>query len=194
LLFGCATTRALPSEVVVAPQGSSSAIVLTTAAPEPDRPLVNPPPVEERVGNIVEFGTGSSHAPHLLLGSPLTLVHGGRIVQLGVISVTPGPKVMLALYTDAGGEPGRLVAWTSAATLTGDEMLLPVAREVTAPAGDYWIMGVYDVTGSIGIDYSDLDAAVSYTSLTFGDPMPDPFPLPPQTYKGQRFNYFVVLR
>lgn len=191
MLLGCASTRAIPSEVTVAPQSSSSAIVLTPAASE--SAWTPPRQFEERFGNTELFGTGSSHAPDLLLGSPLEIPRGGRLTHLGVISVGTDGNVMLALYADDGnGDPGRLIAWTREAKLTGHEMVLSVVREVDIPKGDYWIMGVFDVTASIGIDYGQGDAKVSYTALPFGQHPPDPYPLPPQKYQGQRFNYFVV--
>lgn len=191
ILFACSTTtRAIPTEVVVAPQTSASAIVLTPASPEPKPP----PAVVERFGNLDQFDAGSSHAPDLLLGSPIDIPRAGRVIELGVIVVSAGPRLVLALYTDDNGQPGDLVAWTKATPMVVGEMHLAVEAEAPIQRGKYWIMGDYDQQASIGIDYSDGDAAVAYTSVPFGNRLPDPFPTPPTTYQGQRFNYWVVLR
>jgi hypothetical protein len=191
IILACgATTRAIPTEVSIAPQSSASAIVLTPAAPDP----TPPPAAVERFGNLEQFDAGSSHAPDLLLGSPIEIPRAGRVIELGVIVVTAGPSLVLALYTDDHGQPGDLIASTRATPMVVGEMHLPVEAEVPISRGKYWIMGDYDKLASIGIDYSDSDAAVAYTSVPFGNRLPDPFPSPPTTYQGQRFNYWVVLR
>ena len=191
ILLACgATTRAIPSEVSVGPQSSASAIVLTPAAPEPTPPAAT----VERFGNLDQFDAGSSHAPDLLLGSPIEIPRAGRVIELGVLVVTAGPRIVLALYTDDHGQPGDLIAYTKATPMVVGEMHLPVEVETPISRGQYWIMGDYDKQASIGIDYSDADASVAYTSVPFGNRLPDPFPSPPTTYQGQRFNYWVMLR
>lgn len=193
MLFACgASTRAIPTEVIIAPQSSSSAIVLTPASPDPTPPIVSQH--VERFGNLDPFDAGSSHAPDLLLGSPLEIPRAGRVIELGVIVVQSGPRLQLALYTDDNGRPGTLVAWTRAVPMVVGDMHLAVEAETPIPRGKYWIMGDYDKNASIGIDYSDSDAEVAYTSVPFGSPLPDPFSTSPSTYQGQRFNYYVVLR
>src|SRR5581483_3431966 len=163
ILFACgASTRAIPTEVIIAPQSSSSAIVLTPAAPDPT-PVVSQ--TIERFGNLEQFDAGSSHAPDLLLGSPLEIPRAGRVIELGVIVVQNGPRLQLALYTDDNGRPGNLVAWTRPTPMVVGDMHLAVEAEAPIPRGTYWIMGDYDKNASIGIDYSDGDAQVAYTSV-----------------------------
>lgn len=194
VLGACATgIRALPTDVVVAPHSSASAFVLTAAAPEDAAVRPRYAPVETILGNTTLFDAGSSHAPDLLLGSPLVVPHGGRLASLGVIGVVAGPMMVLALYTDDAGAPGTLVGWTRATALDATDMRVPVEVEVELRPGTYWIMGAFDANASIGIDYSDGDAAVAYTSQTVTAPLPSRFPVP-QTYTGQRFNYYIVLR
>jgi hypothetical protein len=145
-----------------------------------------------RYGNVAPFAKNSSHAPNDLLGSPLNVPVSSTLVAFGVIARSSGPQIIMALYTDSGGQPGTLVAQTSPVVLNGQTMEIS-APSVAVPAGNYWIMGVYDVTASIGIDYTNLSAKVDYTSLNFGSMLPSPFPAP-TTYTGQQFNYYIVVQ
>jgi hypothetical protein len=140
-------------------------------------------------GNVVEFPGASAHAADYLLGDPLVLPRAGMLTHLCVIAKDAGPHVMLALYADAGGEPGALVASTPATPMTAGAMEVPVAPTAVAP-GTYWMMGVYDADASIGIDESDPSAPVRYAPELFGSPLPDPFGSALE-YNGQRFNYYV---
>jgi hypothetical protein len=100
---------------------------------------------------------------------------------------------MLALYaSDGSGWPTELVASTAATPLTPGTMQIEVPPTAIA-AGTYWIAGVYDSDASIGLDESDGQAAVVYTALDFGMPMPDPA-TDLNEYWGQRFNYFVTVQ
>jgi hypothetical protein len=68
----------------------------------------------------------------------------------------------------------------------------PTASGVALPAGTYWIMGIFDVTASIGFSTAAGANVVSYVSLPFGAPLPSRFPAP-TTYTGQTFNYYLVV-
>jgi hypothetical protein len=145
-----------------------------------------------RYGNVAPFASNSSHAPNDLLGSPLSVPQNSTLVAFGVIARSSGPQVIMALYTDSGGQPGTLVAQTTAVTLNNQTMEIP-APSVAVPAGSYWIMAVYNVSASVGIDFSNAQAKVDYTSLNFGSMLPSPFPAP-TTYTGQQFNYYIVVQ
>ncbi|WP_407988190.1 Ig-like domain-containing protein [Kitasatospora sp. CMC57] len=69
-------------------------------------------------------------------------------VHVGAISPAPNNQYQLAVYTDAGGAPGTLVATTAAGTLTANAWnALPV--NVTLSAGTaYWL--VYNTNGTGG--------------------------------------------
>jgi hypothetical protein len=140
-------------------------------------------------GNDVEFPSASAHAPDYLLGSLVMLPEPSMLTRLCVIAKSGGANVMLALYTDNAGWPDQLVAATPATPMTAGRMEIPVAPTSLA-AGSYWIMGVYDVDASIGIDESDPQAPVRYIWQSFASPLPDPFG-PSSPYSGQRFNYYV---
>ncbi len=145
-----------------------------------------------RYGNVAPFASNSSHGPNYLLGSPLAIPVNCTLVAFGVIARSSGPQAIMALYTDSGGQPGNLVAQTAAFTLNNQTMEIS-APNVAITAGNYWIMGIYNVTASIGIDYSNASAQVDYISLNFGAQLPSPFPSP-TTYTGQQFNYYVIVQ
>jgi hypothetical protein len=111
------------------------------------------------------------------------------LTHLCVIAKSAGPNVELALYADANGAPGELVASTGPTPMSVGRMEIPVAP-TALPPGMYWMMGVYDSDASIGIDQSDPNMPVRYTSQPFATPLPNPFG-PANEYSGQRFNYYI---
>ncbi len=72
-------------------------------------------------------------------------------------------------------------------------MEISVGAPVAVAAGDYWLLGVFDVNASVGLDTSDPQAEVKYIPFTFGTDLPDPFPVA-KTYNGQVLNYFVNVK
>jgi hypothetical protein len=79
----------------------------------------NAPPV--KVGNYTVFGSNSSHGANYLLGSQLAVPKNGKLLKFGVISKGSGPNVIMALYTDSGGNPAALVAWTASTPLNNSD-------------------------------------------------------------------------
>jgi len=140
-------------------------------------------------GNDVEFADASAHSPDYLLGGSFTLPVQGMLTHLCVIAKSGGPNVILALYSDIGGEPGDLMAFTAATPMTVGVMEIPTTP-TALPAGTYWMMGVYDADASIGIDQSDPSVPVRYLPQSFSSPLPDPFG-PAFGYTGQKFNYYI---
>lgn len=111
------------------------------------------------------------------------------VTALALIGKAATANVQMALYTDLGGHPDALVVETASAPVVVGVLELPVTPTLVV-AGDYWIMGIYDTSASIGIDFANTDQ-VDYRSLSFGAPLPDPFG-PATTYYNQAFNYYVV--
>lgn len=171
--------------------GSGDPEIGVSAGSDCDDDDVSLPPCPPRhVGNDVEFADASTHGANYLLGSPLTLVTSMTVTDLGLIGKSATGNVRMALYSDLRGEPYTLLLESSTAPVLVGVEELPVPSTPLLP-GDYWIMGIFDVTASIGIDYGDAGAVVMYRSHSFSDPLPSPFG-PPAEYTGQQFNYYIV--
>ena len=140
------------------------------------------------VGNDVDLGQNSSHSPNYLLGTAHTLTFTDTLTSFGVLSRNSVPNIIVAVYTDNGGQPDQLVAQSVSTSLVTGINSIDVPDTVLTP-GDYWLMGIYNVTGSIGFTTAT-SATVHYISLGFGSPLPNPFPAP-STYTGQDFNYWM---
>lgn len=141
-------------------------------------------------GYPTDLGSSSTHAPDYLLGSQITVTAPTTLTHFGVLGKSSGALVKLALYTDVGGNPGTLVASVGPFTLANGVNEIPATA--TLPAGSYWIMGIYNIVASIGIDLANSDV-VKYISLPFASALPGTFPAP-IVYSGQRFNYYIRVR
>lgn len=138
-----------------------------------------------------EFPGASSHAPNYLLGTMISVPAGGGVLtHLSTIGKAAGPMMKLALYTDSEGSPNTLVAQTAAVALTVGPNEVPVTQSFL-PAGNYWIMGIFETNASIGISFP-CEETVKYISHTFSSPLPTTFPTP-TVYSCQRFNYYIRL-
>jgi hypothetical protein len=146
-----------------------------------------------KVGNYTLFSGKSSHASNYLLGSRITLSKAATLVDFGIISVASGPDVTMALYTESGGHPGTLVAYTGSTALSGSDQQIAPNTNASLSATNYWIMAVYNTNASVGIDYSNASVEVDYISFTYGSSLPTTFGTP-QTYTGQQFNYYLLVK
>jgi hypothetical protein len=145
------------------------------------------------VGVTDPLETFSSHAPDYLLGNPLMVVDGGDLVSFGMYANATGARGRLALYTDNGGQPGRLIASTGPFTVaSGQQTESPTAPANIQP-GNYWIFGLYDTNAAPGMGTADPYLPVAYYSQPFGSALPNTLGAP-QVYTGQGFNYYLVLR
>ena len=178
------TSTSTTTTVVRAPAPTSSSTTTTSTTT-----TTTTVPVGVTYGNATEFAGASQHTPGYLLGGPITVPQPSTLTHLGVIAKSGGPHVIVALYSDAAGEPDRLVASVPATPMTVGAMEMPVTP-TSLPAGRYWIMGQYDGDASIGIDESDPNVPVRYLEQSFSDPLPDPLP-PAFSYSGQAFNYYI---
>jgi hypothetical protein len=74
----------------------------------------------------------------------------------------------------------------------------PLEMDVTPvdiEPGHYWIMTIFDTTGSVGIDSDSEEALATIVhdrTHSIFSPMPDPFGTA-GTYTGQRFNFYLVV-
>ncbi|MFZ5441422.1 MAG: InlB B-repeat-containing protein, partial [Myxococcota bacterium] len=145
------------------------------------------------LGNYTPLPNNSSHSANYLLGNRITVPSTVSLSKFGVIGRAAGPSVIMALYTDAGGAPGSLVARTASTPLIVGNLELSPLSATTLVAGTYWIMAEYSSSASIGTDSSVSTNFISYVSHTFGTTLPNPFGAP-QTYDGSTFNYYLVVQ
>jgi hypothetical protein len=145
---------------------------------------------EIHVGNDKEFSDASKHWADYLLGSRLDVKTAMTVTDLALIGKASGVNVRMALYSDASGPDALVVEAPSTAMVVG-VLEMPV-DPTPIEAGYYWIVAVYDGTGSVGIDkFGGGGGIYKYRSLSFSDPMPDPFGKI-STQKGAVFNYYIV--
>ena len=107
------------------------------------------------VGNDEEFDGASSHGPNCLLGQMFTLEKNSYIDYLNVIGKAAGPNFQLALYSDDGTrDAANLIVYTNIYSLNVGINQIPVESTYLS-AGDYWIMGIFETSASIGIRFGD---------------------------------------
>ena len=78
----------------------------------------------------------------------------------------------MAVYDDNGGTPNNLIA-SSAQSTVGDGLTTLPVTPVLLPAGDYWVMAVYQTEGNhSNVNHNATGNVVYYQSLTYGEPVP----------------------
>ena len=147
-----------------------------------------------RYGNLTPLSGNSQHQPNDLLGMPVTIAQGGTFLGFGAYGRSAGPHVVLSLYTEVAGRPGVLVAQTSSVTTCVGTMEPASTAQPQVAAGNYWIMGVWDVTGSVGFDTTATTAQVDWVPYAFSQTLPATYPSSSTRYSGQAFNYYVVVQ
>ena len=144
---------------------------------------------EFHLGSDKEFPDSSSHSPDYLLGNVVVVPSDMTLTALALIGKSAKANVKMALYTDASGVPDALVAETDSNAVPAGVLEIPV-KPVALPAGNYWIMAVFDSYASVGISFPFAEVC-QYRSMSFSSAMPDPFGSV-STYTGQLFNYYIV--
>lgn len=142
-------------------------------------------------GTDPDFTIGSFSKDYLL-GVNFTLSEVGVLHSLNLIGNGSGANFQMAIYNDIGGVPNDLITSTATSTVGTGVMSVPVTP-VELPAGDYWIMAVYDINGNhSNVNQLDGSSVVYYTDLVFGNPIPtnaSGFTY----YAGQDFLYFAEI-
>ena len=145
------------------------------------------------VGATTPYEGFSAHSPNFILGNPILVVTGGLVESFGWFGNTGGSG-RLSLWTDAGGQPGTLVAESVVFPLpSGTATPLPRAGAFQINPGKYWLMGHYDVGAAPGMGTADFYTVVAYNSTSFGAGSPPSFG-PASIYTGQAFNYWLNMR
>jgi hypothetical protein len=95
---------------------------------------------------------------------------------------------ILALYSDADGVPGSLVAWTLPAAVNAGANVIPLPSSIQVAAGTYWIVGEF--SDVVYLCRSATAASTEFASLTYPAPPPASFPVP-TTYADYQIGYYV---
>jgi len=143
-------------------------------------------------GNYVPLNSSSGHSPNYLLGTSLVVSQASTLDAFGLIVVSSGFQVQMALYTDNNGVPDSLFASSPITTVTASGVLELDVTDQSLPAGTYWIMAVYSSLASVSYT-SSTSATVKYRALSFGSSLPTSFGSA-SGYDGQEFNYFLIAR
>jgi N-acetylneuraminic acid mutarotase len=147
------------------------------------------PPMEW--GNPLAFTQGSTTlGADYLWGIPVTVGEAGTLTALGVVPDQAGSNIQMALYSDSGGAPSALVAWTAPTLIGGGAMPIPVTTPTAIAAGAYWIMAVYD-TKTVVFE-SATPTTAYYDYQPFGSALPSPLVFPATYTLPGSLNYFAV--
>jgi hypothetical protein len=146
--------------------------------------------LEVRFGNVAPLPDVSPHLSGDLLGRPVQVTQPVRLVRIGIEARQTCMHAVLALYSDASGTPGQLLSSTASTSVAMGPNEF-AAAPVDLTTGTYWIMGEYDVTCPIGIDFSK-STPTKYITFVYGTPLPAQFPASPSSYTGYPANYWIV--
>jgi hypothetical protein len=146
---------------------------------------------------IKDCAAGLSAYQDILFGFSISVTKTATLLAFGVIPSATGTW-NLALYSDAGDRPRRLIAQTGDKTLTAYGGPLEFATSATSiAAGTYWLMAVrHSSTGAICDSGTGTQIKLWQTEPVSGvlpDPFPDPSDYTLLSYQAP-WNVYVVLR
>ncbi len=140
-------------------------------------------------GQAMQLGTSNTFSANYLLGHRVTVTAAGTIATFGLFNQSTTGRAQMALYTDASGRPGTLVAQTAAFTVTGGRQEIAATPLAPLAAGTYWLMAVYE-RDHAGYAMRPSTNSTAYVSFTFGRTPPSTFPTP-TFYTGDTINYYI---
>jgi hypothetical protein len=146
-------------------------------------------------GRSTEFSpcgsTVGSFSPGDLLGQPVTVAEVVTVNALGVFGNQPasGVEGILALYSDLGGAPSALLAFTQSTDIVAGKNEIPLLTPTAVAAGAYWIVGQYSASASICTDNSTTNS-VDFVAVTYGA-LPNPFGAA-TALRSIDINYYLV--
>lgn len=139
--------------------------------------------------NTIDF-TSETFAADFLVGVKFNLSEEGTLNSINLIGNNTGTGVQMAVYDDNSGIPNNLIASSSLGTVGNGVMTLPVTPALL-PAGDYWIMAIYETQGNhSNVNTNASGNAVYYQSVSYGSAIPtnaSGF----KSYTGDDFLYFL---
>ena len=112
--------------------------------------------------------TTSSIAGNYILGVRFTLSQAGTLKTINLLGNNTGVGLQTAVYNDNAGVPNNLIASSNFGTVGSGVISLPVTPTVI-PAGNYWIMAVYQNSGNhVNYNRSPSGNNVYYKAHTYG--------------------------
>jgi len=122
----------------------------------------------------------------------ITISQSVTVTALGVVGqAATGAQGTLALYENAGGVPGSLVAQTGTTTvIAAGPNEIATTAQVPITAGTYWIGAEYNATAAICIDGSKTNTLQLTTITTYGT-VPLVFGGPTTITGAEDVNYYV---
>jgi hypothetical protein len=131
-----------------------------------------------RYGNTGPGATTTSFSPNYLAGIQVYIAQASVITGFGVVIHSSGTarSMYIGLYRDVAGSPSNLVATASGpfqATPGGTEV--PVATQVDIPAGNYWLLGVWNGSATFAAN-STTPVPWRFSAHSFG-PVPSAAPV-----------------
>ncbi|PQJ80099.1 T9SS type A sorting domain-containing protein [Polaribacter porphyrae] len=127
------------------------------------------------IGNETATGqfTTASISSNVLVGIKVNLTEEGTLRSLNVIGNIAGSGIKMALYDDNSGVPNDLITSTSANTLKNGINSFVVTPKLL-PAGDYWIMAIYETKGNnTKVNFSASGNTAYFKNIDYNDDLPN---------------------
>jgi hypothetical protein len=136
------------------------------------------------------YTDNSAYGADYLLGTSHVLTNSLFLTGLGFQGNNTGAGIKMALYGDAAGTPGTLIAVTNSGVVGSGNIVLNVITPTLLIPGTYWIMANYDQTANHVPKNFTATNTVSYISLSYSS-------APPSStvwisYLSRDFNYWAV--
>ncbi len=141
------------------------------------------------------FGKDSEFGIDFLMGIKKKLSEQATLRAINMIGNNTKVRFKMAVYSDNAGKPNKLIAQTEIGIVEEGIVSLPVP-ETLLPAGDYWIVSVYEPSNKSNYN-SDMNVNAT-NSIYFSAPHPFKNALPTTltgttNYKGIDLLYFLSL-
>lgn len=135
-------------------------------------------------------GTNDYGDYNYMEGAPYMLATSGTLQSLSVyVGATPaGAHLRLALYTDAAGSPGTVVAQTGEAIASAGWNNLPLSGGPVLAPGTYWILAQTDNVGTVW-RYQSSATMLVWHQFSYGS-FPAAAPTGWSTWAGHTFDMY----
>jgi hypothetical protein len=128
---------------------------------------------ENYVGNYNTFGGATIVGADAIVAFPFQVTQSVSVLRMGIVTkpwISASPSGMLAIYSDASGNPDALVTSTANFDVSNGRLEVPTTQ-VTLTSGTYWFAVQFDSAVAVGSadrpGFDDKEA-----DLDFGTSMP----------------------